>query len=282
MKPFNSLKALFRKKQIVRDISQPIVLEEVTALVRYASENGIDPGGNTLLGISNAVTEFKKKSQSPPEEVPGEILTLYSKLAKACDNVNGRTLLDTGDAGWVLARYFMVTGTLLVLAIGNEILAQWFADLPEEFEGWMSVLYNVRRYVLEYLSPFLWGALGACVYLLKKLYDIAADRKFDRNRLHGWYLRVILGAILAGVIYYLFDLSDMVEEGEEANAKGIAFLIGIGVKVVYGSLEKLIVFASEKLNLTAVRSAQVNPAVYRSSSASTSIKKKSTDTSVDE
>jgi hypothetical protein len=240
------------------DVCHPFDINEVTALVRYASENGINPDGSTLANLSDAITSYNEMSDGDKKrKVPGSLISLYAKLAQATNNVNGRTLIDTRKANGLLFYHLLFTLFLLALAISNEMLAQWFADWPVPEEGRILYVFYIQRYVLEFLSPFIWGAIGACVYLLKKLYDIAAERKFDRRQLHGWFLRIALGAILAGVIYYLFDLSGMVAEGKAANGKAIAFLVGLGVKVVYGALEALIVLISEKLNLDAVRQYQV-------------------------
>lgn len=241
----------------LEEIIKPIEIAEVTALMRYAAERGIDPE-NTISKLSNALAKYNNNKDADPS-IQGEILTLYAKLAGATDNVNGRTLLDTERADSNLRTKFIATLLLTLLAVSNEIMAKYFEDMSEQFSGWMFYLVDFRAYVLEYLSPFIWGAVGSCVYLLKYLYDIAAARKFDLRMQHGWYMRVLLGAIMAGVVYYLFDFTGVVQGGKEVSGKAVAFLVGIGVKVVYGALERLIVLISEKLDLTRVRRIQVNP-----------------------
>ena len=226
--------------------------------MRYASERSIDPE-NTLSKLSNAVVKYKENQKPPDPTIQGEILTLYAKLTKETDHVNGRTLMDTEKAGKNLTIKFIVTLLLTLVAISNEIMAKVFADMSDQFSGWMLYVVDFRAYVLDYLSPFIWGAVGSCVYLLKYLYDIAAARKFDLRMQHGWYMRVLLGAIMAGVVYYLFSFTGVVEEGKEVSGKAVAFLVGVGVKVVYGGLESLIVLVSKKLNLATVREIQVNP-----------------------
>ncbi len=253
---------LFRNKLAkLEEITKPIEIDEVTALMRYAAERGIDPGDNTLSSLSAAVAKYNPDPKASDQSVQGDILTLYAKLAGATDHVNGRTLLDTERADSNLRTKFLVTLLLALLAISNEIMAIFFANMSDEFSGWMLYVVDFRAYVLEFLSPFLWGAVGACVYLLKNLYDIAAERKFDLRMQHGWYMRVLLGAIMAGVVYYLFGFTGVVEGGKEASGKAVAFLVGVGVKVVYGGLERLIVLIADKLDLTQVRRIQVNPSL---------------------
>jgi hypothetical protein len=138
-------------------------------------------------------------------------------------------------------------------------MAKYLVDMPDQFSGWMVYVVDFRTYVLEYLCPFIWGAIGSCVYLLKNLYDIAAERKIDLRMQHGWYMRVLLGAIMAGAVYYLFGFTGVVEGGKEVSGNAVAFLVGVGVKVVYGGLERLIMLISDKLDLETLRRTKVNP-----------------------
>jgi len=252
------LRNLFCESSEFETITSPIEISEVTALMRYATEQGIDPD-NILSKLNIAVCQYKQNPDTPDAAVLGEIMTLYGKLAAATDHVTGRTLIDTEKAEGNLRIKFIVTLVLLSIAVSNEIAAKIFADMSDEFSGWMLYVVDFRTYVLEYLSPLLWGAVGACVYLLKYLYDIAAARKFDLRMQHGWYLRVLLGATMAGVVFYLFNLTGAVEKGNEVSGKAVAFLVGVGVKVVYGGFERLIVLISDKLDLSMVRRIQVNP-----------------------
>ena len=102
----------------------------------------------------------------------------------------------------------------------------------------LSFVAGFQEYLLDPLSPMAWAGLGSCVYLLKRLTDIAAERQFDSAFLQGWKTRILLGAVLGGVILYIFDTDFIV--GTEFDSNGVAFLTGLGVKVVYGALEKLV------------------------------------------
>jgi hypothetical protein len=239
-----------------RDISQPLVLEEVNALIRYASERGIDPGGTALAALNKVVVEYEGARQGQKAQKQGELLKHYATLTAKTAPVNGRTLLDTNQANRQLGTLALLTIVLLALVIANGIFALWFGDQIEPEEGLQLGLLYTQRYVLGYLAPFLWGGLGACVYLLKRLYDIAADRAYDRAQLKGWTLRVLLGAILGAVVVHLFDLSTLTAGGVPLEANAVAFFVGLGVKVVYGAFERMVEVLADKLNLGAIRRAQ--------------------------
>jgi hypothetical protein len=37
---------------------------------------------------------------------------------------------------------------------------------------------------------FFWGALGACIYILKRITDEAADHRFDPDKFRGWLTKM--------------------------------------------------------------------------------------------
>lgn len=114
-------------------------------------------------------------------------------------------------------------------------------------------MIKFQRYVLNNLSPFFWGGLGACVYLMKRLTDLAGDRAFDRKQMQGWQTRILLGAILGAVIQYIYSPTKIAETGVSIDLKALAFLTGLGVKVVYGAIEKTLDVLAQKMNLSAIR-----------------------------
>jgi hypothetical protein len=252
------------------DITKPIVLEEVNALVRYASENGIDSPGpdprkpeeTTLVLLRRAAAEYEPfydDEEMSPQKIEAEVKVLghYTRLAKQTkiENypINGRTLIETSFASRSLFWLFGLTFILMGLAILNEIMTGWVSETDPPYTQFQQEIVFLQRHVLQHLIPFIWGGLGACMYLLMRLYNIATHRAFDRARLHGWALRVLLASVLAAVTLYLIEPAALSSNGLPLEAKSIAFLVGLGVKVVYGAFEKLVDTLVEKFNLDAVR-----------------------------
>jgi hypothetical protein len=255
------------------DITKPIVLEEVNALIRYASENGIDspgpdpkqPDETTLVLLRRAAAEYEPyydDERMSPEKIDAEVKVLchYARLAKQTKienyRINGRTLIETSFASRSLFWLFGLTFILLALAILNEIMAGWASAAQVPYTLFQQEIVFFQRHVLQHLIPFIWGGLGACMYLLMRLYNIATHRAFDRARLHGWALRVLLASVLAAVTLYLINPAALSTNGIPLEAKSIAFLVGLGVKVVYGAFEKLVDTLVEKFNLDSVRRQQ--------------------------
>jgi hypothetical protein len=228
-----------------------ITLGEVRTLVDYAIRQGLDPEGKIvqpLEGALDATTDSVEDDRAPPD-----ILVLYGKLCRLATPVTGRSLGDTG----VMRRYVLwiaiYSGVFLVAALANEALGTALADYAEAEEGWQVGALVLHLYVLDPITPFLWGALGSCVYLLKRLTDLAAEGQFDRFKLQGWKTRVLLGAILGGIMQYVYDPASFTEPGLRLDANAVAFLAGIGVRVVYGAIERTVALLGQKLNLDALR-----------------------------
>lgn len=238
---------------VASPIAAPIVIDEVTALIRYASEQGVDPDGKVLVPLNKALVEYEKAPAQDKSQKRENLVRYYALLAAKTFPVSGRTLLDTDKATGELAKLVSFTIILLVFAVCNEMLALWFADHREPQDGWVLNLLYAQQYFFTYLSPFLWGALGACVYLLKRLYDLCQDRQFDRAKLHGWSLRVLLGSALgAVVVLFLFNGNATMVPGVKLEANAVAFFVGLGVRVVYGAFERIVELLAEKINLAAV------------------------------
>jgi hypothetical protein len=265
-----------RFRKVPNAVAEPLVLEEVKALLKYAAERGLDQEGSIIKPLYLAVQRLEAGSQpaqpepggllSSQDELRAEILRMYSQLTQLTRPVTGRTLVQTAQQFKSATRPLKLFGFLfLALAIGNEVLKAWFGDLPEPEEGWVLQLLNLRRYVLDYCTPFLWGALGSIAYLLKRLSDIAEERTFDYATAQGWATRVFLGAMLGGVVQYLYDSSVFInpEAGFKLSASALGFLTGVGVKVVYGAIEKTIETLGEKMNLNAIKSTKSDTASIR-------------------
>ena len=104
-------------------------------------------------------------------------------------------------------------------------------------------------------ASLVWGALGSCVYLLKRLTDFAAGGYFDCVKFQGWKTRVLLGGVLGFVVLEVFQWSDVIEFSENEDSArlvahtAIPFLTGLMVRVVYGALEKVVDLGVRALNL---------------------------------
>ena len=252
------------KKSTVGKITEFLTVDEIAALLKYASERSLDRECVVTTPLFLVLQEFEwlTKNTDPTnrdtklDEVSAQIACLYGRLCTITSPVTGNTLLETNERFDRSVRPLQsFTLLFLVLAIGNEALKAWLTDTPEPEDGWLLGLMDFRRYILDYCAPFFWGALGSMAYLLKKLSDIADERSFDSARAHGWITRIFLGAMLGGIVQFIYDPTVFAggAAGFKMSAIALGFLTGLGVKVVYGAIEKTIDVLASKMNLDAIR-----------------------------
>ena len=228
------------------------------ALASYAGDHGLDPNGNLAASIHDAIAAREMaESKEGWLKANGELVRAYAQLnAKtAKNNVTGRTVIDSRK---FLLRHTLVEWTFgvicLVGAVGTEILGTHYgiqraAALAASTPSPETPYYTIYSTALVYLLPFFWGGVGSFLYLIKLLSERAAARQFSSVRLRGSLPRLVLGAVLGGVVANLY--------GEQANAvvaiavpdisttgglgaSALAFLAGLGVKAVYGMFNAII------------------------------------------
>ncbi len=224
---------------------------EVAALIKFASEQGIEEGDlvPTLFrqlrlyehAIQNEDTEAK-------EQATEQMLSSYTKLTKVLGGINGRNLVHGRNLVWHTKTFMAFAFLIFIACISTLALGEWVQNEPISDDFFLS---DVTVHYIGFFTPFFWGALGAFVYILKKITDVASENRFDPDKFQGWLTRASLGAILGGIIVYIIDPSTFGEV--TLNSTAIAFLTGLGTKVVYGGLQRLIQILADKMNLQSLR-----------------------------
>tara|TARA_R110002167_G_scaffold41679_1_gene127295 strand:+ start:304 stop:1173 length:870 start_codon:yes stop_codon:yes gene_type:complete len=231
---------------------------EVSALLTYVSNKGLDVSTDILGPLyahiaHHDLLENKHESKAQLSAIDGalNVHQAYAKLTKLSYPVTGKTILHSRHYRESVNGIKRCALIFLAIALITSVLGLYLERTSVVDNIFCLFILNLHTYVLSPLSPIFWGGLGSCIFLLKRFSDIAADRTFDSDFIGGWQTRVLLGAILGGVIQFVFDPGFIIDSGVNENA--LAFLVGVSVKVFYGALEKLIDAIAEKLNLNAIR-----------------------------
>ena len=221
--------------------------EEVAALLKFASEQGCEDPElvgtlfKQLRAYENAVATKDLQQQ---EAAAHEMLYSYTTLTKLMNGVNGRTLLAGRNLFWETKIFMLLAFGTFVVCILTLALGDWVQNEPIDYDFWLP---PVAVHLVKFFTPFFWGALGAFVYILKRITDFAAEYQFDPDKFQGWLTRLSLGAILGWTITYIIDPAAFGEV--TLNSTAIAFLSGLGTKVIYGGLQRLIQILADKMNL---------------------------------
>lgn len=234
-------------------------LNETKALACYVSRRGNilgDAKGQgrmaSFQSLQDAITAVEVDGQ--PDDWKNLIIA-YSNVTAftyADYEVNGRTILDTiseSDQGKSVNRLSGVLQKIskpryIPLLIGFLLL---FGVLI--YEGLLLHLEStypnsdifMSKFKL-YLVPAVWGALGACVFLTKRISDKLSDYSFDQQRVRGIGTRIFLGAMLGtvvvGLMYYSSKSGGNALDGITPYL--VAFLAGLGTKPVYAAIEGVV------------------------------------------
>ncbi|EDN67154.1 membrane protein [Beggiatoa sp. PS] len=127
----------------------------------------------------------------------------------------------------------------------------WVATLIIVVILTLHVLLEAKNAVLIIFEPFLYGALGAVIYVYKNLTDRYINRTLHPYELSTDWLRIFMGGITGGLIVHLFGpflpdtivgISSDQTTGEGLNVTNMAFgfLAGYSVEFFYQLLDKII------------------------------------------
>ncbi len=225
---------------------------ELEELLEYAAENGkLDS-----MELAMEIKLIKKKLfYTPPEELgidelcktEAEMEELYSRISEIVAPVTLLTLRTTSShyevertrwqslflgSGSVGRNFFRKMLWIVVALISVIFIKQYFIGSTAE-EGSFSA----------FIDPFLYGALGALIYLYKDLTDSYIARTLNPKQLAANWLRIFMGALTGGILFHLF--SSNLQEITIGPA-AIGFIGGYGVDFFYKTLDKIIKAISPK------------------------------------
>jgi len=220
-----------------------ILEEEVRSLVRFAIEYGHkqdDDMCSRLVWLLNEIDSNKNPRKK--SDYLAELVTLYSKLSQMIYDeygVNARTIIASENYKGYLRPAFILAAMFFFVAIAESFIEQFVLNvgqLDTSIPLWIRNYYDSG---MNLVSPFLWGGVGAFVYLLKRLSDYAAESKFDPVLLPGLFSNVLFGALLGCLVIYL--VSGIVEsEPSKLESSALAFLSGFLSRTAYSKLEHII------------------------------------------
>ena len=239
------------------------LVAEANALALYIARHGAAVLGedNVLDTTSYAdlLTAIAAASESPSPSEWQTLLTAYAKVTSvtyAKLGVNGRTILDTANGqlrpaessqrGWlrrlvpkwlrsVWVRRFRPVWIGVVFfagALAMEVAMTPALVDPDSFTAKLVVA------LAPLLFPALWGGIGACTFLMKRLSDKLFELSYEESRQRGEVVRIILGAVIGVVATQVF--TEFSSDGSRLHVMTAAFVAGLGVKPVYAAFESLI------------------------------------------
>ncbi|MGO1118645.1 hypothetical protein ACTL6U_08070 [Rhodovibrionaceae bacterium A322] len=238
------------------------LLAEAEALALYVSRHGnvlTQDQSSLHAGLLEAIGNFRAEQSAGNWAALHGAYRQVTAITYQANQVNGRTILNTQEKVGVLSSFFffrsaryrpIVIGFLLFIgAMGLELLANWATGINSDSQlnsPLKRLLYAVDLSLMTFLLPAVWGGIGACVFLMKRLSDKLFDQAYESSKVKGDMTRIFLGAMLGVVVVVLFfpEAADVETLGNFTfGPASAAFIAGLSVKPVYAAFEA----QSEKL-----------------------------------
>lgn len=122
-------------------------------------------------------------------------------------------------------------------------------------------VYRASRTLLELLTPWAYGALGSCVYLLRSAHTFIHRRTFDLRRKPEYFNRVLLGTIAGGaIILFVNQLAGENGTVIQLSSAALGFLAGYSTDFLFNTIERIIAALFPKVGLDTIRRVPPPPA----------------------
>jgi hypothetical protein len=258
----------------VADIRREII--DALYLLDYAVANGVKTkDGNPLpQDTLNAIKGAAGKAGVMPGGPAGDFTAqdwaifemAYYDLTTALSPVTAETLRNTQSvpcekrtwweffAGESAATRFTRVLWAVTLSLAAFIIwGGWYIGVKSAEDANVGN-YNACRVFLDVTTPWAYGGLGACVYLLRSAHTYIYQRCFDVRRKSEYFNRILLGAVAGGAII-LFASQYADDDGNvvQLSSAALGFLAGYNTDFLFSALERVAQALLPKIGLDSLQ-----------------------------
>ena len=239
------------------------LLAEANALALYIARHGdailVEEEAANQAAYADLLAAIAAVSESPSASEWQTLMTAYARVTTVTYGklgVNGCTILDTADhhshlldssnGGWLTRlvptrlrsawtrrfRPVWIGVSLFLAALAMEVAMT--PTIVADDSLWAKLVIGLA----PLLFPALWGGIGACTFLMKRLSDKLFELSYEESRQRGEVVRIVLGAVIGVVATQLF--TEFSSDGSRLHVMTTSFVAGLGVKPVYAAFEALI------------------------------------------
>jgi hypothetical protein len=116
---------------------------------------------------------------------------------------------------------------------------------------WLKNATFLNNYV-PVIVPWVYGALGACAYLLRTAHSLIAERSFDVRRKPEYLNRILLGAVSGGAIVLLFNPGSD-DDTVKISAAALGFVAGYSNDLLFNAVERVVAAILPKVGLETLK-----------------------------
>jgi hypothetical protein len=231
----------------------PLSQDVVTAIKSAAEKIGLLAGGAQTATLSAADWAAFEMA--------------YYELATALAPVTAETLRNTrtvpyAQRTWpehIIGYSPAISFTRLLWAItvcfgAFVIWSAWYLAIKAE-EGDTNSYLHLRAFI-EVTTPWVYGGLGACVFLLRSAHVFIHERCFDIRRKPEYLNRILLGAVSGGAIILFIDqLTDDQGNVIKLSSAALGFLSGYNTDFLFSTIERVMAALLPKVGVDSVQKA---------------------------
>lgn len=238
----------------------PSMLGDVLRLAAFAVETGRLPEHISLGELYRLRNQFDADVTHFSDEDVNRIGLYYTQLQTELAPVTAVSLAATDcrevkdcmntQAGWHARRLWMLA-FLMVALIAVSSLLQYFYEFYPQFDpqGWGAwakenyhafIAFTLLYKFGSYGTPFLYGALGACIHILRVTERHLRMRTFDPRRIPQHRNRVVLGTLSGGIIVLFLTLGESSAAQVKLTAAAAGFLAGYSVDFFFAIVDRIL------------------------------------------
>lgn len=117
--------------------------------------------------------------------------------------------------------------------------------------------FNLLMQFGSILQPYLYGALGACAYLLRSAHTFIYLRTFDLRRKPEYFNRILLGSVSGGAIILLIDsITTDTDDTVQLSSAALGFIAGYSNDFLFNTVERVMSAILPKVGIATVAQRQ--------------------------
>ena len=230
-------------------------LEDVMRLSVYAVKNGQLPDEIEMDELYRMWEIKVSKKETLSEADISYLQDCYQTLSVQLAPITAISLRATENkytncgsnqmntaAGKYVRNLWVISFSVLTLIVFTNIYQYMFETDAANIAKENVAAFDVANYIYTFITnliPFLYGAFGACIFILRQAEEQLRERTFDPRRQPEYRNRLVLGTLSGGVIVLLYSSG-----GSEADIKiteaALGFIGGYSIDLIFSLLDRIV------------------------------------------
>ncbi len=169
--------------------------------------------------------------------------TAISLRATECKNARSSKDYMNTDAGKHVRNMWFASFIALAMIILMNFYQYIFEFNASTWATEDASLFSKATYLYSLvttLTPFMYGAFGASIFLLRQAETQLRERTFDPRQLPEFRNRLVLGTLSGGVIVLLYSSGGITETYVKITEAALGFIGGYSIDLLFALLDRVV------------------------------------------